>query len=290
MSELIELLPLPKDTFSESAAWQAAACTQAWKRQHIDKEPRRAKGKMILGAAIADAQNFANQEQLAGRPRPSADRIHQDYRAALDLAIAKTEQYGLGMKYENDDTKEKLVDDGCKLLALYESMVGRQLVPLLSEWKFEREFPDVAWRLTGRIDLYYEKEGRFILADGKVTAKRKNIQDLMTSGQFTTYQGALEEAGYKVDQIEFHNLVRPSPKFPAGRFYVIPMEPRTPEQIQRRLENHNDRILQLRLGRYPTADDWKVCSGCDYLETCRPEWAAVKEALAAEKKRAKEED
>lgn len=302
MAETIQLRDLPKGRITESIAGQAGRCMYQIFLQHVKGYPSRGNSGMSLGNGIHAGLQWADTEQIEGRPRPAIELI-QDYygkllpngdpkqplsmiEGALRVEIAKTEKYThLPIEWEDGDTPASLIEEGRRMIATHETEIGCHLSPVAAEWSFELTLPEEKWKVKGRLDLVDERDGKFCLIDRKTGGKLKTIFDLLCSGQFTTYQRAWLNEGGQVHELAIHSIQRPTKENPNGRAKIIgPLPPRTEQEMADRLEALSQFVGMIRAGYFPKCDNWMVCSGfCSFLEECKPNWYAFKKKFDAEK-------
>jgi hypothetical protein len=303
MGEKIELLGLPRNRITESIRGQAGRCMYSVWLEQFKGYQGPGNTSLALGNGIHAALSWADLQQIEGNPRPSIERIQDNFgkmrddgdpkqplsmfEGALRIEIAKSEKYAhQPIIWEEGDTPASLVDEGRRMIATAEEKWAATLSPVASEWNVELTLKDKTWRVTGRLDLVNEEEGRFYLIDRKTGGKLKTIFDLVTSGQHTTYQKGWVDKGGKVDGLAIHSIQRPTKENPNGRAVTIgPIPPRTPEEIAAHLEDLANTVGMIRAGYFPKAHNWTICNGfCSHLETCEPKWYALKQKVDAEKK------
>lgn len=308
--ETIELLGLPRGRITESIRGQAGRCMYSVWLEQFKGVPSRGNTALSLGNGVHAALGWADVEQINGNPRPSIEEIQNyfgtmrdgwekmdprqplsQFDGAMKMEIAKTEKWSkLPIEWEEGDTPASLVDEGRRMILTAEEKWATTLSPIASEWNVEITLKDKGWRVTGRLDLVNEEEGKFYLIDRKTGGKLKTIFDLVTSGQHTTYQKGWQDKGGQVHGLAIHSIQRPTKENPNGRALTLgPIAPRTPEEIAAHLEDLENYVGMIRAGYFPKCHNWTICSGfCSHLEECEPKWYALKQKVDAEKKVEKE--
>lgn len=112
------------------------------------------------------------------------------------------------IKLDENENRDNLIDEGAqKIIPMYYKDLAPGCLPLMVEEWFEVEFPNVAWKFKGRIDLITQKED---VEDYKTTKRSPTTKPaLLPDIQITSYAlGYRAKTGHLPNRGRKHYLVR----------------------------------------------------------------------------------
>ena len=257
MSEYLELKGLPKGYLSYTQYNQWLRCPKQFEYRYVDGLKIPPKSSLILGKGIHRGLEWAFNDHLrAGHPPKQNDVLAATVEAVEGelKEIPKSE-----IDWAAGDTDSKLKDDSVGLIKVYEPK-RISIVPKTVEKKFDIEFSNMDYKLTGRVDLETEKE----IIDFKTTSRKQPEDSAEQSEQLSLYQIQSEPK----ESLELHVLIRK--KVPG--LQVLKSLPRNPGKINELLENIGKVATLIKAGIFPKVLEnapGSPCSYCGYYEKCR---------------------
>jgi CRISPR/Cas system-associated exonuclease Cas4 (RecB family) len=271
----IELKELPKEHLSYSAITTFIRCGHQYRLRYWDGRKGPVGSSLVLGSAIHGALEYASKEQLRTGARPPSAELVEYVRGILAIEVAQAEaRSGFPVDWKEGKGLEwakLMVANG---VTAYEDTVGKTLKPVLVEHGFTIGFQNVEYKLVGFLDIW---DADSVVWDIKTSQKKMSPMTAVMSDQLTGYQIGLEEEGRIPAGLGIQAIIL---KAKGAEVQVIgdpanpgkPCKPRTRAQLQDYLTNVNTVALSIKAGLYPKANDFRVCSWCEYRMECHPEW------------------
>lgn len=257
MSEYLELKELPKNYISFTQYSQFLRCPRQFAYRYVEGLKIPPKSSLILGKGVHRGLEWAFGEHLRLGEPPKQNVVLDATLEAVENELKEIPKSEID--WVKGDSEGKIKDDGVNLVRTYEP--HRLItIPKSVEKKFDIEFKNVDYKLTGRVDLETEKE----IIDFKTTARKQSEESASQSDQLTIYQ----MQGEPKESLELHVLVRN--KIP--EYQILKSKPRSNEAVNDLLENIGKVATLIKAGIFPKVLEntaGSPCSWCGYYQLCR---------------------
>lgn len=253
------------DHLSKSQVGCWLRCNMQWYYRYIEGIKSPPSGNMTLGLSYHKAHEDNFSQKIETKEDLKDDDVKEIFSEDFEERHKDEVVYGAG------ESKGTFKDNGVKMVSTYHLNVSPSIKPLAVERKFDIQFDNMDWSLTGFIDLE-EEHG---ITDHKTTGKRPSVlnlgdkQTVMTGGLIDEFN--LEASIYLLaDKYAFGNDDR---QF--GWDYTI--STKTPYIVRATYNNkpqYEKRVLDT-LGKVAGQINACIKSG-DFIENTEHPWACNK--------------
>ena len=282
MAESIELLDLPRDHLSTTSRRMYLRCGRQYWYRYIEGQKMPPDSALVLGVAAHAALAWGFAARVKSDRPTALKRLLGQFEATLPTTLQEMQQLaGAEVERKEGDTNEQLLDDGVKMLTLYDGEIGRKVEPVRVEAESSvplRTGQAGTFQLLVKVDV--RTKGAAII-DIKTTKKRKPESEALWDSQLTAENIAEDAAKRPVQSLELHVIGRQK----KGPFLqLLKSKRRTVEQKQELLESFATVATAIRAGIFPKTDNLQqTCSWCGFRKLCRPDYARWLEKNRAEK-------
>jgi hypothetical protein len=258
-------LPGDRISFSAKNAWQT--CGWKYNRSYILGARGDPSTSLVVGSAYHSGQQYAANEQIHGRPRP-AIAVMQDYvgEAVFQELTKAQNESRREIEWKEGESLDTLKSDAVRAFTTFERDRGHALEPETIEEYFRLEFENRKYLLTGKLDVWTRQH---FVRDFKLTRKKPHALNALMSDQLTGYQIWKESQGFKVAGLALDHIVL---RKKDEEVVTQEVPPRTPEQIAAFLDDVDAVVRGIRAGCFPKVNNWQICSWCQHLRECHPDW------------------
>lgn len=135
---------LPVEHLSASSMSLFLTCPEQWRRKHILKESEKNFGSRFIG----NVDHRVNAEIFREKMNNRDFNIEEIYRSEWNEALEKD-----GEPDWQDDDPTKMFERGVRMAKAYQEQVGKDIIPVAIESRFEFVLPDVPVPIIGYIDV-----------------------------------------------------------------------------------------------------------------------------------------
>lgn len=265
--------PVQAERMSDWSVKGYLECGFRWWLVHARGFKTSSSSALVLGSAFHNGMQFANLEQIAGRPRPEPARIAAAAVAAITPEIAKAERdSGVPLRWLKGDDLAGIQDRAARMVWAHELVRGHLLHPLRVEGHFSIPLENRRYQITGRSDLYEDGVAAApAIEDYKTSRKALDPSIVRLTPQLDFYQLWALYEDLPLEQLRIVNVIAPVDRRKDVEVQVLAAPARTPERLARSLERIDQVAKGIEAGVFPKVAKWETCRYCDFRENCQPE-------------------